>query len=158
MDEVLPDRMRSALADLTERPVAVTDRGFGRLAAAEPVSAGWLERNRPPLFDFDNQIRLLKYASMRIHQRRARIFIFCIRKTRARAGTALNHDLMPALRQLISPAGQQRHAIFLFFNLLRHADNHARTLSKHRAKSTDSHVWPSSLLFDGGCKGTVTVR
>ncbi len=50
MDAALPDRMRSALAALAERPVAVTDRGFGRLAAAEPVSAAWLASSRPALF------------------------------------------------------------------------------------------------------------
>jgi D-serine dehydratase len=50
MDAALPDRMRSGLAALAERPVTVTDRGFGRLAAAEPVSAAWLARSRPALF------------------------------------------------------------------------------------------------------------
>ena len=67
MDEVLPDRMRSALADLTERPVAVTERGFGRVAAAEPVSAGWLERSRPPLFAGDFVLPLMVLRESALH-------------------------------------------------------------------------------------------
>ncbi len=67
MDAVLPDRMRSALAALAERPLAVTDRGFGRLAAAGPVSAAWLARNRPALFggDFVLPLMVLRESALR---------------------------------------------------------------------------------------------
>jgi D-serine deaminase-like pyridoxal phosphate-dependent protein len=79
MDEVLPDRMRSALADLTERPVAVTDRGFGRLAAAEPVSAGWLERNRPPLFAGDFVLPLMVLRESALHSNITAMAEYCDR-------------------------------------------------------------------------------
>jgi len=37
---------------------------------------------------------------------------------------ALDHDRVPALDELIRAAGQQRHAIFLFFDFFWNADNH----------------------------------
>jgi D-serine deaminase-like pyridoxal phosphate-dependent protein len=79
MDEVLPDRMRSALADLTERPVAVTDRGFGRLAAAKPVSAGWLARNRPPLFGGDLVLPLMVLRESALHSNITGMAEYCDR-------------------------------------------------------------------------------
>jgi hypothetical protein len=45
--------MRPLLAALAEPPEAVTYRGFGGLAAANPVNGVWLARNRPPLFGGD---------------------------------------------------------------------------------------------------------
>jgi D-serine deaminase-like pyridoxal phosphate-dependent protein len=59
MEAALPDRMRTALAALAERPFAVTDRGFGRLAAAGPVSSGSLAHSRPPLFGGDLVLPLM---------------------------------------------------------------------------------------------------
>jgi D-serine deaminase-like pyridoxal phosphate-dependent protein len=45
----LPDSLQTAVRSLRERPVAVTDKGFGGLAWSAPVSAASLARGRPSL-------------------------------------------------------------------------------------------------------------
>ena len=52
------------------------------------------------------------------------LFVIGIGIARARPGGALDHHLMAALDQLVNRRRQQRHAMFLKFNLLRNADNH----------------------------------
>src|SRR5258707_15720010 len=44
---------------LRRRPIAVTDKGFGAIAARRPVSAAWLAEQRPPLFGGDFMMPLL---------------------------------------------------------------------------------------------------
>ena len=59
MDSALPARMSAALAALGDRPVAVTEKGFGLLAPAGTVSAASLARSRPSLFGGDFMLPLM---------------------------------------------------------------------------------------------------
>jgi D-serine dehydratase len=52
-ESVLPARLQEGLAALRQRPVAATDKCFGRLAATWPVTADWLAEHRPPLLGGD---------------------------------------------------------------------------------------------------------
>ena len=62
----LPDRLVAAVAALRERPIAVTGKGFGRIASAGPVSAASLAARRPALLHaaFDMPILVLREAAL----------------------------------------------------------------------------------------------
>lgn len=47
------------LTALRERPIAVTEKGFGAIASKHPVSAAWLATKRPPLFGGEFMMPLL---------------------------------------------------------------------------------------------------
>jgi D-serine dehydratase len=53
MESVLPARLQEGLTALRQRPVAATEKSFGRLAATGPVTAEWLADIRPPLLGGD---------------------------------------------------------------------------------------------------------
>jgi D-serine dehydratase len=59
MASVLPPRMDAAVGALADRPVPVTEKGFGKLAAAGPVTAASLGRDRPSLFGGDFVLPLM---------------------------------------------------------------------------------------------------
>jgi D-serine dehydratase len=59
MDSVLPVRLRAAVTELEERPITVTDKGFGRMAWSAAVSAASLGRSRPSLFGGDFVLPLI---------------------------------------------------------------------------------------------------
>ncbi len=67
MTSVLPGKLQAAVDALSERPVTVTDKGFGRLAWPEPVSAARLARARPSLFggSFIMPIMVLRESALR---------------------------------------------------------------------------------------------
>ncbi len=62
-----PDGLTAAVAGLRNRPIAVTDKGFGRLAAVGPVTAASLAAERPPLFGggFDMPVLVLHETALR---------------------------------------------------------------------------------------------
>jgi D-serine deaminase-like pyridoxal phosphate-dependent protein len=47
------------LAALRERPIAVTEKGFGAIVSTRPVSPAWLAEQRPPLFGGEFMMPLL---------------------------------------------------------------------------------------------------
>lgn len=53
MESVLPARLAESITALRQRPVGATEKSFGRLAAAGPVTADWLGGARPPLLGGD---------------------------------------------------------------------------------------------------------
>jgi D-serine deaminase-like pyridoxal phosphate-dependent protein len=53
MESVRPARLQDSITALRQRPVGVTEKSFGRLAATWPVTACWLADNRPPLLGGD---------------------------------------------------------------------------------------------------------
>jgi len=59
--------MTAALAGLRDRPIAPTDKGFGRLAAGGTITAGGLAAERPGLFGggFDMPVMVLREAALR---------------------------------------------------------------------------------------------
>ncbi len=67
MKSVLPGKLQAAVGALSERPVAVTDKGFGRLTRPGPVSAGRLALTRPSLFggDFVLPVMVLRESAVR---------------------------------------------------------------------------------------------
>jgi D-serine dehydratase len=67
MRSVLPGKLQAALGALAERPVTVTDKGFGRLTWPAPVSAAALARTRPSLFGgmFVLPIMVLRESAVR---------------------------------------------------------------------------------------------
>jgi D-serine dehydratase len=62
----LPDRLAAAIAALRERPIAVTDKGLGRIASAGPISAASLAARRPALLHagFDMPVLVLREAAL----------------------------------------------------------------------------------------------
>ncbi len=62
----LPDRLVAAVDALRERPIAVTDKGFGRIASAGPVTAASLAARRPALLNagFDLPVLVLHEAAL----------------------------------------------------------------------------------------------
>jgi D-serine deaminase-like pyridoxal phosphate-dependent protein len=66
MESALPVRMSSAVAALEDRLIGVTDKGFGMLAAAGPVSAASLARSRPALAggDFLLPVMVLRESAL----------------------------------------------------------------------------------------------
>jgi len=79
---------------------------------------------RQRFLDFHDQTGSGKDFRVRIHHLCASALVFGIRITRAGSRAALDEDFMPALDELIGSARQQRHPIFLFFNLFGNADDH----------------------------------
>jgi D-serine dehydratase len=67
MKSVLPSKLEAAVGALSERPVTVTDKGFGALTWPEPVSAAMLARTRPSLFggSFVLPIMVLRESAVR---------------------------------------------------------------------------------------------
>ncbi len=67
MKSALPGKLQAAVGALSERPVTLTDKGFGRLAWPEPVSAASLARTRPSLFggSFVLPIMVLRESAVR---------------------------------------------------------------------------------------------
>src|SRR5712691_11695116 len=63
----LPDRLPAAVTGLRNRPIAATDKGFGRMASVGPVTAARLAAERPALFGgrFDLPILVLREAALR---------------------------------------------------------------------------------------------
>jgi len=59
MDSAPPIRWRDAIGALREKPITVTDKGFGRLAWSSPVTAAGLARSRPSLFGGDFVLPLM---------------------------------------------------------------------------------------------------
>jgi D-serine dehydratase len=59
MESALPGGLRAAVGALSERPVTVTDKGFGNLATAGPVSSATLARTRPALLGGDFVLPLM---------------------------------------------------------------------------------------------------
>ena len=53
MESVRPTQLQDSITALRQRPVAATEKSFGRLAATWPVTACWLADNRPPLLGGD---------------------------------------------------------------------------------------------------------
>jgi D-serine deaminase-like pyridoxal phosphate-dependent protein len=53
MEPVRPTRLPESITALRQRPVAPTEKSFGRLATTWPVTACWLADNRPPLLGGD---------------------------------------------------------------------------------------------------------
>jgi D-serine deaminase-like pyridoxal phosphate-dependent protein len=53
MESVLPARLAESITALRQRPVGATEKSFGRLAAAGPVTADWLAGARPQLLGGD---------------------------------------------------------------------------------------------------------
>lgn len=68
-DAAPPERVAAAVTGLRSRPIAVTDKGFGRMAAAggPPVTAMRLAAERPALFGggFDMPVMVLREAALR---------------------------------------------------------------------------------------------
>ena len=67
MYSVLPARLSAAIVALRERPISVTDKGFGRIAPAGPASAASLSESRPSLFspDFLLPLMVLRESALR---------------------------------------------------------------------------------------------
>jgi D-serine dehydratase len=67
MQSALPGKLQAALGALAERPLTVTDKGFGRLTWPRPVSAAGLTRTRPSLFGgmFVLPIMVLRESAVR---------------------------------------------------------------------------------------------
>jgi len=59
MDSGSATGLRDAISALRQKPIAVTDKGFGRLAGSSPVSAASLARSRPSLFGGDFLLPLM---------------------------------------------------------------------------------------------------
>jgi D-serine deaminase-like pyridoxal phosphate-dependent protein len=59
MDSGPPAGLRDAIGALREQPIAVTDKGFGRLAWSSRVSAASLGASRPSLFGGDFMLPLM---------------------------------------------------------------------------------------------------
>jgi D-serine deaminase-like pyridoxal phosphate-dependent protein len=59
MDSAPPIWRRDAISALREKPITVTDKGFGRLAWSSPVTAASLARSRPSLFGGDFLLPLM---------------------------------------------------------------------------------------------------
>jgi D-serine deaminase-like pyridoxal phosphate-dependent protein len=53
MESVRPAGLAESVTALRQRPVSATEKSFGRLAAAWPVTADWLAGARPPLLGGD---------------------------------------------------------------------------------------------------------
>jgi len=66
MSAVIPYRLREAVAALADRPITVTDKGFGRLAWLSPDSAASLTERRPSLFggDFLMPLMVLRESAL----------------------------------------------------------------------------------------------
>ena len=66
MDPVVPVRLREAVGALAERPITVTDKGFGALAWSDPVTAASLARLRPSLLrgDFILPLMVLRESAL----------------------------------------------------------------------------------------------
>jgi D-serine dehydratase len=67
MKAVVPGNLRAAVDALSEQPLTAADKGFGRLAGPEPVSAATLAVTRPSLFDggFVLPIMVLRESAVR---------------------------------------------------------------------------------------------
>jgi D-serine deaminase-like pyridoxal phosphate-dependent protein len=68
-DAAAAERVAAGVNGLRSRPIAVTDKGFGRMGAASgaPVTAAWLAAQRPALFGggFDMPVMVLREAALR---------------------------------------------------------------------------------------------
>ena len=78
------------------------------------------------LFDFDDQVGLVKDSVVVAHEGRPRRIIIGIRIAGATAGTALNDDPVAAFDKLVGSGRKQRDAIFLAFDFFGDADCHER--------------------------------
>jgi D-serine deaminase-like pyridoxal phosphate-dependent protein len=62
----LPPPLAAAVAELRQRPIAATEKGFGILAAREPVTAASLSERRPSLFgpEFTTPLLVLRESAV----------------------------------------------------------------------------------------------
>ncbi len=65
--DALPPAVAAAVAALRQRPISVTDKGFGCLAAGRPLTAARLAADRPSLFgpDFVLPLMVLRESALR---------------------------------------------------------------------------------------------
>jgi D-serine deaminase-like pyridoxal phosphate-dependent protein len=66
LGSVLPPGVRAAVAALKDRPIAATEKGFGVIAARQPVTAASLGARRPWLFgpDFTTPVLVLRESAV----------------------------------------------------------------------------------------------
>src|SRR5579864_5028625 len=74
----------------------------------------------------NDEIRLLEDDAVVIYHFGAGPGVIAVRVACACAGVLLDQDLMAAFNELIGCRWQERHAVFLFFNLFWNANDHRR--------------------------------
>ncbi|HEX9624381.1 MAG TPA: hypothetical protein VF979_08400, partial [Streptosporangiaceae bacterium] len=62
---------------LRRRPIGITDKGFGAIAARRPVSAAWLAEQQPPLFGGDFMMPLLVLRDSALRHNAAAMADWC---------------------------------------------------------------------------------
>jgi D-serine deaminase-like pyridoxal phosphate-dependent protein len=80
----VPGRVSAAVEALRQRPIPVTDKAFGCLAAREPVTAASLAAGRPGLFGPDFTMPLLALRETAVRRNIERMAAYC-----AKAGVEL---------------------------------------------------------------------